>query len=137
MLSTDRDLGSTAWLASAPHSMFNTDVVKVQAWPLQVWRWSQQYQAQLTGQALPEMMQLIGWLKDHIPADDNDPTVTRISHGDYRYDPHDDNLFLCHTAGSGAITCVKPRPSCSGQQHECKSMSISLGSAQVVTIMVR
>ena len=51
---------------------------------LQVWRWSQQYQAQLTGEALPEMMELIGWLKANIPADDNDPSVGRISHGDYR-----------------------------------------------------
>lgn len=51
---------------------------------LQVWRWSQQYQVQLTGKALPEMMELIGWLKAHIPADDNDPSVGRISHGDYR-----------------------------------------------------
>ncbi|DBB17063.1 TPA: hypothetical protein ACH3X3_014151 [Trebouxia sp. C0006] len=52
----------------------------------QVWRWSQQYQAQLTGQALPEMMELIDWLKNHIPADDSDPSVGRISHGDYRID---------------------------------------------------
>ncbi|KAA6422002.1 MAG: acyl- dehydrogenase [Trebouxia sp. A1-2] len=52
----------------------------------QVWRWSQQYQAQLTGQALPEMMELIDWLKTHIPADDSDPSVGRISHGDYRID---------------------------------------------------
>ncbi|DBA75358.1 TPA: hypothetical protein ACH3X1_010626 [Trebouxia sp. C0004] len=51
----------------------------------QVWRWSQQYQAQLTGQALPEVMELIDWLKNHIPADDNDPSVGRISHGDYSY----------------------------------------------------
>lgn len=50
-----------------------------------MWRWSQQYQAQLTGEALPEMMELIGWLKAHIPADDNDPSVGRISHGDYRF----------------------------------------------------
>ncbi|KAL3143656.1 hypothetical protein ABBQ38_002451 [Trebouxia sp. C0009 RCD-2024] len=52
----------------------------------QVWRWSQQYQAQLTGQALLEMMQLIDWLKTHIPPDDSDPSSARISHGDYRID---------------------------------------------------
>jgi len=33
---------------------------------------------------LPEMMELIDWLKNHIPADDSDPSVGRISHGDYR-----------------------------------------------------
>lgn len=52
---------------------------------VQVWRWSQQYQAQLTGQALLEMMQLIDWLKTHIPPDDSDPSSARISHGDYRW----------------------------------------------------
>lgn len=51
---------------------------------VQVWRWSQQYQAQLTGEALPEMIQLIDWLKNHIPPDDSDPNCVRISHGDYR-----------------------------------------------------
>lgn len=50
-----------------------------------MWRWSQQYQAQLTGQALPEMMELIDWLKNHIPSDDADPSAIRISHGDYRW----------------------------------------------------
>ena len=33
---------------------------------------------------MPEMMTLIGWLQSHIPAEDADPTVTRISHGDFR-----------------------------------------------------
>ena len=51
---------------------------------VQVWRWSQQYQAQLAGKALPEMTQLIDWLQRHIPPDDSDPTTVRISHGDYR-----------------------------------------------------
>ena len=54
---------------------------------LQVWRWSQQYQAQLTGQALPEMVELIDWLKTHIPPDDSNASVSRISHGDYRCPP--------------------------------------------------
>ena len=43
-----------------------------------MWRWSQQYQAQLTGHALPDMVQLIDWLKNHIPADDSDPSVGRV-----------------------------------------------------------
>lgn len=33
---------------------------------------------------MSEMMHLIGWLQSHIPAEDADPTVTRISHGDFR-----------------------------------------------------
>ena len=51
---------------------------------LQVWRWAQQYKSQLLGEPMPEMMALIGWLQSHIPAEDADPTVTRISHGDFR-----------------------------------------------------
>ncbi len=34
---------------------------------------------------MPEMMDIIAWLQSHIPAGDADPTVTRISHGDFRY----------------------------------------------------
>ena len=30
------------------------------------------------------MIQLIDWLKGHIPPDDSDPSAVRISHGDYR-----------------------------------------------------
>ena len=51
---------------------------------LQVWRWAQQYKSQLLGEPMPEMMALIGWLQSHLPAEDADPTVTRISHGDFR-----------------------------------------------------
>ena len=36
---------------------------------------------------MPEMMTLIGWLQRHIPAEDSDPDVTRISHGDFRCSP--------------------------------------------------
>ena len=50
----------------------------------QVWRWAQQYKSQLLGEPMPEMVALIGWLQSHIPAEDSDPSVTRISHGDYR-----------------------------------------------------
>lgn len=52
---------------------------------MQVWRWAQQYKSQLLGEALPEMMSLIAWLQSNIPKEDEDPTVTRISHGDFRY----------------------------------------------------
>lgn len=51
----------------------------------QVWRWKQQYMAQLDAEPLPEMQQLIQWLESHVPAADRDPSQTRISHGDYRY----------------------------------------------------
>ena len=50
----------------------------------QVWRWAQQYRTQLLGAPMPEMVSLIAWLQSHIPAEDADPTVTRISHGDFR-----------------------------------------------------
>ena len=33
---------------------------------------------------MPEMAALISWLESHIPTTDNDPALTRISHGDYR-----------------------------------------------------
>lgn len=73
---------------------------------VQVWRWSQQYQAQLTGQALPEMMQLIDWLKTHIPPDDSDPSAARISHGDYRWGSttHFSRCGVCCRSGS-PIAC--------------------------------
>jgi aminoglycoside phosphotransferase (APT) family kinase protein len=32
------------------------------------------------------MVELIRWLKEHIPADDNDASVTRVAHGDFRLD---------------------------------------------------
>lgn len=51
---------------------------------VQVWRWAQQYRSQLTGPPLPQMTALISWLEAHIPAEDSDASVTRISHGDYR-----------------------------------------------------
>ena len=51
---------------------------------VQVWRWAQQYRTQLLGEPMPEMVSLIDWLQSHIPAEDADPTVTRISHGDFR-----------------------------------------------------
>ena len=53
-------------------------------WRLQVWRWSQQYESQLVGSPLPEMQRLSAWLKDHVPPDDEDSAVSRISHGDFR-----------------------------------------------------
>ena len=54
-------------------------------WWLQVWRWSQQYESQLVGSPLPEMQRLSAWLKDHVPANDEDPAVSRVSHGDFRW----------------------------------------------------
>ena len=33
---------------------------------------------------LTEMLQLGEWLATHVPLHDNDPAVTRISHGDFR-----------------------------------------------------
>jgi len=53
---------------------------------MQVWRWAGQYKASLLdGEApLPEMLRLGEWLSAHIPLNDSDPAVTRISHGDYR-----------------------------------------------------
>ncbi|KAK9814257.1 hypothetical protein WJX72_003022 [[Myrmecia] bisecta] len=52
----------------------------------QVWRWKQQYLAQVQGQPLPQMQSLIAWLETHIPESDGNASVTRISHGDYRID---------------------------------------------------
>ena len=51
---------------------------------MQVWRWKQQYMAQLDGEPLPEMMRLFHWLEAHIPPGDSDPSETRIAHGDFR-----------------------------------------------------
>ena len=52
----------------------------------QVWRWAGQYKASLLdGEApLPEMLRLGEWLAAHIPLNDSDPAITRISHGDFR-----------------------------------------------------
>ena len=54
-----------------------------------MWRWGEQYRASLLeGEApLPEMLRLGEWLATHVPLGDNDPAVTRISHGDFRSDP--------------------------------------------------
>ncbi|KAK9844638.1 hypothetical protein WJX74_005074 [Apatococcus lobatus] len=65
----------------------------------QVWRWKQQYMAQLDAEPLQEMQQLIQWLETHVPAADSNPSETRISHGDYRLDnvvlhPHDAGQVL-------------------------------------------
>ena len=51
---------------------------------LQVWRWKQQYLAQVAGKPMPELLQLASWLEGNIPPCDADPATTRISHGDYR-----------------------------------------------------
>jgi hypothetical protein len=55
----------------------------------QVWRWAQQYRSQLTGPPLQQMTQLIAWLEGHIPTEDSDASVTRVSHGDYRRARHE------------------------------------------------
>ena len=59
----------------------------------QVWRWSRQYAAQLDGEPLPAMQTLSQWLERNIPLSDNDASVTRISHGDYKCSP----AALCMT----------------------------------------
>lgn len=51
---------------------------------MQVWRWAQQYRAQLSGEPMPEMMQLHAWLQANVPASDDDASQTRIAHGDYK-----------------------------------------------------
>lgn len=58
----------------------------------QVWRWAQQYRSQLAGPPLPHMTALIAWLEAHIPLDDADPSVTRVSHGDFRRVP---SIHVC------------------------------------------
>ena len=67
----------------------------------QVARWSRQYTSSVASneQPLPEMVALIEQLQHRIPTTDNDPTVTRISHGDYRldnlvFDPVKDDTVL-------------------------------------------
>ena len=60
----------------------------------QVRRWAQQYKSQLLGEPMPEMMALIAWLQSHIPAEDSDPSVTRISHGDFRCAPAEKGLKI-------------------------------------------
>ncbi|KAK9865825.1 hypothetical protein WJX84_007338 [Apatococcus fuscideae] len=67
----------------------------------QVWRWKQQYLAQLDAEPLQEMQQLIQWLESHVPAADSDPAQTRISHGDYRLD----NVVL-HPTDAGRVLGV-------------------------------
>lgn len=43
-------------------------------------RWAQQYEASKTG-SMPDMDQLIAWLKTHVPPDDG---VVTLTHGDFR-----------------------------------------------------
>jgi len=67
----------------------------------QVARWSRQYTSSVTSNEspIPEMVELSTQLQRRIPTTDTDPTVTRISHGDYRldnlvFDPVKDNTIL-------------------------------------------
>jgi aminoglycoside phosphotransferase (APT) family kinase protein len=53
---------------------------------VQVWRWAQQYRAQLKGEPLKEMEAAIAWLQSNIPASDGDASAGRIAHGDFRMD---------------------------------------------------
>ena len=64
----------------------------------QVWRWRGQYQAGLLdGETpLPAMLQLGEWLAAHIPLNDSDPAITRISHGDFRQACLPISLILSH-----------------------------------------
>jgi hypothetical protein len=71
---------------------------------LQVWRWRQQYLAQLRGQPLPEMVHLIQWLEDHIPQSDSDTQVTCVSHGDYRH------ASLTPKSLSGSSSALNQKP---------------------------
>ncbi|GAB4815191.1 hypothetical protein N2152v2_002237 [Parachlorella kessleri] len=52
----------------------------------QVWRWGQQYLKSVQGEPMTEMVRLMQWLENHIPAGDDNPSVTRISHGDFSLD---------------------------------------------------
>lgn len=54
---------------------------------LQVKRWARQYHLSFQGDAQPlrEVLALIDWLQDHIPAND-DASASRLSHGDFRCD---------------------------------------------------
>lgn len=67
----------------------------------QVARWSRQYTSSVASNETPiqEMLELSTQLQRRIPTTDNDPAVTRISHGDYRldnlvFDPVKDNTIL-------------------------------------------
>ncbi|KAL4514035.1 hypothetical protein Ndes2526A_g09094 [Nannochloris sp. 'desiccata'] len=67
----------------------------------QVARWSRQYTSSVASNEtpMPEMVELSNQLQCRIPTTDTDPTVTRISHGDYRldnlvFDPVKDNTVL-------------------------------------------
>ena len=46
---------------------------------------------------MPEMVRLMQWLEAHIPAGDDKPSVTRISHGDYRWVLFRDWRSFCGT----------------------------------------
>lgn len=59
----------------------------------QLRRWEAQYAASVDGRPLPEMMHLLAWLKDHVPAADRHggggggpSSSTCLVHGDYRLD---------------------------------------------------
>ena len=65
-------------------------IVQIDSAKMQVWRWAGQYKASLLdGEApLSEMLRLGDWLAAHIPLNDSDPAVTRVSHGDFRSASH-------------------------------------------------
>ena len=52
-------------------------------------RWGKQYEASKTHD-IPAMDQLIAWLLDNIPADDN----TTVVHGDYRLDSSQPSVYF-------------------------------------------
>ena len=53
---------------------------------MQVARWSRQYaaSAEVTGGTQREVVALAGWLGNHLPPHDGDPSRTSLSHGDFR-----------------------------------------------------
>lgn len=56
---------------------------------LQVERWAKQYLASTgEGKSLrnPKMLELIDWLRQHIPAEDTSSTTAGLVHGDFRID---------------------------------------------------
>ncbi len=66
------------------------------------------------------MMALIAWLQSHIPAEDSDPSVTRISHGDFRCDLEESSV-QAHTSpmvgyepGGGCHSLAAELHSCRG-----------------------
>ena len=79
---------------AALHSVVPTNVGLGQYGPSsqynsrQVLRWSRQYMGSVTQGESPmtEMVQLIEQLKGRIPSTDNDPSIIRIAHGDFRLD---------------------------------------------------